>query len=239
MRKLLLLAFVFTMLTVQTITGAQTTRFLGIPVDGPKSEMVQKLIEKVYNYHADEDYFTGFYFGSPVYLFIQTVNGKVSRVVVYDIPQRSEDEIRDRFNLVYDKFKMSSRYTQYQSDTKIAEKESIARKMRQHKKLYKAVFNQVKEEPANPQNIVLASQAPEEGETINERLLNDDYTERRRRIHAKALAHINEHVVESNETNLNKVWFAISEKFGKFALILFYDNIANLLDEERLVYNEY
>lgn len=237
MKRLLSMAFFMLTFAFTTAYGAQITRFLGIPVDGSKADMIENLKQKGYTYHDAEDYFTGYYFGSPVYIFLQTVKGKVSRVVVYDIPQRNEQEIKARFNMVYDKFSNSSRYIPHQKkNARISDKEVISDQMRHHK-LYKAVFKQIKEKALNPENIVKASMVPQGATTIDAEILNDDYYERSRRIHARALAHINKHVAHDTEGHENQVWFSISERFGKYALILFYDNIPNLLDGSKRTFN--
>lgn len=236
MKRILLTVIATITLTATALAGINTPRFLGIPVDGPKTEMIKKLVDKGYKYNEKEDYLTGFYFGSPVYIFVQTVQDQVSRVIVYDIKEHDEHEIKDRFNMVYDKFDSSTRYaTPQQAGARISDREKLAYEMRQHKKFYKAVFNQIKEKPADSTNITRASMVPAGAQTIDQEHLENSYNERRRRIHAKALAHTNPRMAGElmASNNKNQVWFAISEKFGKYALVLFYDNISNLMDEGR------
>ena len=72
------------LLTISTILYAQkdVTRFLGIPVDGSKSEMIQKLKAKGYRYNSTLDCLEGEFNGSQVYLSIVSNNNKVWRIAV-------------------------------------------------------------------------------------------------------------------------------------------------------------
>ena len=74
------------------------TKFLGIPVDGYKSEMIQKLKAKGYQYSAAQECFTGEFNGRDVNIFIGTNNNKVYRIMVADANYVSEGDIKIRFN---------------------------------------------------------------------------------------------------------------------------------------------
>ena len=57
------------------------TKFLGIPVDGYKTEMIKKLKEKGYQYNSQLDCMTGEFNGRDVYIRIATNNNKPKSVV--------------------------------------------------------------------------------------------------------------------------------------------------------------
>ena len=103
------------LLTISTILYAQkdVTRFLGIPVDGSKSEMIQKLKAKGYRYNSTLDCLEGEFNGSQVYLSVVTNNNKVWRIVVMDAVPSNEADIRIRFNALCRQFKNNQRYTFY------------------------------------------------------------------------------------------------------------------------------
>lgn len=100
------------LLTISTILYAQkdVTRFLGIPVDGSKSEMIQKLKAKGYRYNSTLDCLEGEFNGSQVHLSVVTNNNKVWRIVVMDAVPSNEADIRIRFNALCRQFKNNQRY---------------------------------------------------------------------------------------------------------------------------------
>ena len=69
------------------------TKFLGIPVDGTKAEMKQKLVAKGFTYNAQNDYFEGEFNGRDVIVCIATNNNKVWRIMVKDANPCSETDI--------------------------------------------------------------------------------------------------------------------------------------------------
>ncbi len=60
------------------------TKFLGIPVDGTKSAMIQKLKAKGFTYNQRRDCLEGEFNGRTVYLHVVTNNNKVYRIMVKD-----------------------------------------------------------------------------------------------------------------------------------------------------------
>ncbi len=59
------------------------TKFLGIPVDGTKSEMINKLLNKGFTRTKyDRDVLTGEFNGMNVNIMVQTINNKVWRIIV-------------------------------------------------------------------------------------------------------------------------------------------------------------
>lgn len=230
MNRALLLTVISLMLSVYVFSKEETTRFLGIPVDGPKSEMIRKLQAKGYEYVSEEDFFMGFYMGDPVYLFLQTVNDKVSRVIVYDIEQRTEEEIKYRFNSIYSRFAFNSRYERLgKRNLVLTPDDKLAYEMKRHNYIHKAVFKQVKVDEGDA-DIAKAS-APAVGvHPVDMEQIKGDYRERRRRMHARAIGYVNRH---TNESYKSQVWFVITERFGKFGVVMLYDNVPNLLADRK------
>ena len=74
----------FLMLGVYAFAQKDVTQFLGIPVDGTKTEMVQKLKAKGFKYNSTYDWLEGEFNGREVVLLIATNNNKVWRVAVRD-----------------------------------------------------------------------------------------------------------------------------------------------------------
>ena len=74
------------------------TKFLGIPIDGTKSAMIQKLKAKGFTYDATNDVLSGEFNGRDVNLHVVTNNNKVYRIMVVDAVGSSEGQIKIRFN---------------------------------------------------------------------------------------------------------------------------------------------
>lgn len=209
----------------QLLAQKYPTRFLGFPIDGPKQTMIENIKSRGYEYHAGEDYFTGIYFGEPVYIFVNTRDGRVNRVLVYDIIQRDSAEIKKRFNDVYIRFKDNKLYT-YMSGKKgkISMNENISMGINQYSKNYRAVYGQHRKTSADSMRVQKNAAIPSKYGPIDMRALKDDFRERLRRIHAKALM---KSVSTTDDRFMNQVWFAISLKNGKYAMIHCFDNLYN------------
>lgn len=75
------------------------TKFLGIPVDGTKSEMTQKLKAKGFKANAyDKDVLEGQFNGGSVNVYIVTNRDKVCRIMVCD--KNSVDESSIKFDSI-------------------------------------------------------------------------------------------------------------------------------------------
>ena len=110
MKKLILFTtFVFVALMLQA-QKKDVTRFLGIPVDGTKSEMIQKLKDKGYVYNPESELLEGEFNGRDVYIGIVTNNRKVWRIWVRDAHRVNETQIRIRFNNLLQQFNNNKKY---------------------------------------------------------------------------------------------------------------------------------
>ena len=144
MKKLLSIV-VLLMFSIIGHAQQSVTQFLGIPVDGSKSEMIKKLRDKGYKYDATDDYLTGEFNGRDVKIRVVTNNNKVCRVVVFDAIPVDERAIQVRFNRLCEQFVNNPRYTFPENQT-IPDNEDISYEMIVNKKRYEAVFYQNPEE---------------------------------------------------------------------------------------------
>jgi hypothetical protein len=115
-------------------------KLLGIPVDGTKQEMIQKLKSKGFTYDQREDDFQGEFNGEEVLIQVQTQNNKVWRLFIMDTEFRSEEQIKIRFNKLVGQFENNSKYTPYKESQTIDENEDISYEISAHDKQYQAVF---------------------------------------------------------------------------------------------------
>ncbi len=118
------------------------TRFLEIPIDGEKLEVVNKLKEKGFVPCQGDDILEGKFKGSDVYLYIATNDkDEVCRIIVRDKNFVGEEEIKERFNTLCNKFKYSSHYISFMNFD-IPRGENISNEISENKKEYRAIFFQ-------------------------------------------------------------------------------------------------
>lgn len=219
------------LLAIPCLVHAQkdVTTFLGIPVDGYKSEMKKKLISKGFTPKTvkGNEFLEGEFNGVDVHVYIGTNNNKVYRIMLCDADTRSEANIKIRFNNLVSQFKKNKRYTSF-DDFTISDTEDISYEMLVNKKNYDAVFFQI---PNMEKLDTLASQ-----EKIRNELLKIFSPEQ--------LANPNDEVVQRSkdialqlamDMTINKsVWFRICESYGEYYITMYYDNEYNKADGEDL-----
>lgn len=137
MKKIILLAV---LAAVQFCSfGQNTMKFLGIPIDGTKEQMISALKNKGYTYDVRNDMLEGEFNGQRVYISVQTNKNKVSRIAVFDSVGSNEINIRVQFNNLYSQFMSNGKY-QYVYGKEISDDEKISYGMTVSKKRYDAGF---------------------------------------------------------------------------------------------------
>ena len=194
------------------------TQFLGIPVDGTKSEMIRKLKAKGFeSSRYDKDVLEGEFNGHNVMLKVATNKNKVCRILVVDANPTDEAQIKIRFNNLCEQFESNPKYTSPGNQT-IPEDEDISYEMAVKSKTYEASFAQVDTTEIINKSVALAFEKYPAEELTNpsEEILND-------------IKAINYSVV--NELFSNKVvWFKIEELDGEYYIAMYYDNGYNQAD---------
>ncbi|MDE5572050.1 MAG: hypothetical protein K2I86_08405, partial [Prevotella sp.] len=138
--------FIIAMLLLASVTAnaqKDVTKFLGIPVDGTKTEMKKKLIDKGFTYNSQYENFEGEFNGQDVKVYIATNNNKVWRIMVSDANTCNETEIKIRFNNLCKQFAKNQKYIPTDSDANdfiLSDKEDISYEMLVHKKRYQASY---------------------------------------------------------------------------------------------------
>lgn len=225
--KKVLLSLVLCCISIVTIAQTDVTKFLGIPVDGNKSEMMRKLkskgfIQKPYA----EGVLTGKFNGMDVNVHIATNNDKVCRIMVCDANTMDEASIRIRFNVLCEQFKNNSKYCSFsEEDPKLKEDENISYEMTVHKKRYEAIFYQLPDTTAanyneEIQSLVYSKYTKEQLENPSEEISQDIY---------KMAA-----MYALDKAAKKPVWFMISENYGQYYITMFYDNEYNRANGEDL-----
>lgn len=120
----------------------EVTRFLGIPVDGTRAEMVSKLKAKGFTIVPGMDgVLEGEFNGKDSYISIQTNNRKVWRINVMDKNGYDETNIKINFNELCRQFEENAKYVGDVGQI-ISESEDIDYELDVNNKRYQAVYYQ-------------------------------------------------------------------------------------------------
>ena len=211
--------------SVTLFSQSDVTKFLGIPVDGFKPDMIRKLKEKGFvSTEYDKDVLEGEFNGRAVFVTMATNNNKVYRIGVSDKNTISETDIKIRFNNLCQQFANNSKYTTRffnVDDYLIPEDEDISYEMIVNNKRYQAVFYQLSDSTAiqnDARNYVLEKYTEEE--------LSD--TTNVEKVFQETMLYIMDAMTKK------KVWFMISEFRGKYYISIYDDNEYNRANGEEL-----
>ena len=223
MKKLI----IFPLLFVAVFASAQieVTKFLGIPVDGNKQQMIQKIKEKGYLYNSNYDRLEGEFNGRDVFIYVVTNNNKVYRILVEDAVYSSEGDIKIRFNTLLRQFENNNQkyFSMSTEDGELSESEDISYEMTVNNKRYEAAFIQTN----NTLDSVTLSKKMEE---FNKENKGNDYL----------LDMTDEQILDASIKFFlslyidNSVWFMINERYGRYGILLYYDNNRNRANGEEL-----
>ena len=93
MKRIIILGLAM-MIAIVASAQKNVTQFLGIPVDGTKTAMIQKLKDKGFTYNAKYECLEGEFNGRNVVLAIATNNNKVWRIMIKDASPSTETNIK-------------------------------------------------------------------------------------------------------------------------------------------------
>jgi hypothetical protein len=219
MKKLLSI----TMLLISSLfvyAQQDVTKFLGIPVDGSKSEMIQKLKAKGYTSSPlDKDVLVGEFNGADVNIHVVTNNNKVYRIMICDVNNIDERAIQIRFNRLCEQFVNNSKYSSLPlEEYMIPDDEDISYEITVHKKRYEAVFYQKTDETFMAKQIEAAFP-----QYTKEQLANPS-----EELRAEIVNFVTQYISKK------AVWFMINERLGKYCITMYYDNEYNNANGEDL-----
>lgn len=135
-----MLLALFAGMTISAQTNSNVLKFMGIPVDGSKTQVIQKLEEKGFKYDSISDCLTGQFNGKESNIFISTNKNKVDRIYVCDANAANEANIRIAYNNLLNQFNNNSKYVTIEENKPLSEDENISYEMTMHNKRYEAVF---------------------------------------------------------------------------------------------------
>lgn len=227
MKKLTLIITTL-LLSVSVFAQEDVTKFLGIPIDGFKSEMIKKLKAKGYTEHPyKKDVLVGEFNGRDVEISVVTNNNKVYRIFIQDAYAVDEYNIKIRYNKLCEQFESNKRYISLDVDGQsIPEDEDISNQMLVYNKRYEALYFQAPE-----QIDTMAIQT-----TLIERILQK-YTKEQL---ANPTSEMQEEVLEATFDiafeiyEKKSVWFIINKEGNKYRILMYYDNKYNEANGEDL-----
>ena len=238
-----LLSFVIGILIMcSTVFGQSegTLKFLGIPVDGSKSEMVAALKDKGFRYDSNSGFLVGDFNGRESHIGIVENHGKVYRVVVFDANTYDAGEIRIRFNNLIHQFENNDKYFYIFPNDIIPEDEDIHYEILVHKKQYIAEFkynplygndelrDRLINEAVEESKLFLEEKKDEK--TIDGITYGEFYSDKDN--YDQLISSIvGLKVIQMSNSS---VWFKIFEHYGKYYIGLYYDNLINSPNGEDL-----
>lgn len=219
MKKIFIFS-IFLFLTLYIFAQKDVTKFLGIPVDGPRSEFVSALKAKGFKTEKllGDEIYKGRFNGYDVSVYVITENGKVCRVMICDEIAVDEPSIKTRFNLLCQQFKDNGKYLSLHDFT-IPDDEDISYEMAVEDKRYDALFYQLPD-----------------SETL-EKIKSDAFYQIAKKYTPEQLKSSSDSIKQEMMDNATiaildaikdkTVWFRISEHLGKYTITMYYDNELN------------
>ena len=235
-----LLSFVIGILIMcSTVFGQSegTLKFLGIPVDGSKSEMVAALKSKGFRYDSNSGFLVGDFNGRESNIGIVENHGKVYRVVVFDADTYDAGEIRIRFNNLIHQFENSNgKYYYIDQNEMIPEDEDINYEIIVHDKQYSATFiynplygnDELRDKVINEVKLALEEKKDEK---TSVGITYGDFYSDKELYNQLILSTVRMAAIQMSK---GSVWFKIFEYYGKYYIGLYYDNLINSPNGEDL-----
>ena len=237
-----LLSFVIGMFVMYTLVFGQsesTLKFLGIPVDGSKSERVAALKDKGFRYDSNSGFLVGDFNGRESNIVIVENHGKVYRVVVFDANTSDEGQIKIRFNNLIHQFENSNgKYYYIDQNEMIPEDEDISYEISVNNKQYSAEFiynplygnDELRDRLVNEVIEELGLEKIKDEKTAGGITYGEFYSDK------DNYNQLISSVVGMKVFQMSKgsVWFKIFEHYGKYYIGIYYDNLVNKPNGEDL-----
>ena len=224
MKRLVLLFSTF--IIAVSAFAQDATKFLGIPIDGYKSEMIRALKSKGFEQHPYlENTLTGEFNGYNVNLSVVTHNNKVYRIFLQDRYSVSETDIKIRFNNLCSQFEKNSNYMSLGEQT-IPETEDISYEMMVNNKRYEAVFFQ------QPEKVDTAAVQKILFDKIKSKYTEEQLANPTEDMQAEFVSMSIDIAYEI--VSKKSVWFIIDQDGSQYRILMYYDNKNNQADGQDL-----
>lgn len=223
--KKIITAILIALLSITTFAQKDVTKFLGIPVDGTKAEMIRKLKAKGFQEMPYSDgVLEGEFNGKTVNIYIATNSNKVWRIMIVDKYSIDKENIISRYNQLLSQFENKpSKYTKIIGDkftfTSLDFHEKIFNYYISNNK-FTAGFIQESEQSVF--------------DKIKPKLLKKYTIDQINNPDAITYADIHIETLYYSESATKLVWFKIDEEHDGYKIVMFYDNTLNEANGEDL-----
>lgn len=232
MKKFLTVALISLTTFAAFAQNIATFKFLGVPVDGRKSEFISALKNKGFTYDVENDCLIGKFNGLESHIYVSENYGKVDRVAVMDANTVSEAQIRIRFNNLLQQFKDNDKkYFSLGDNDPIPDSEDISYELTVHNKVYEAAFYFNPYYGYNDED--RAKLAETAVEQIRAGMASGEYSSDLSDETVASLANL-QAIRNALKDTTGQVWFRIAEFYGKYYICLYYDNLKNRPNGEDL-----
>lgn len=229
MKRIIILGLAM-MIAIVASAQKNVTQFLGIPVDGTKTAMIQKLKDKGFTYNAKYECLEGEFNGRNVVLAIATNNNKVWRIMIKDASPSTETNIKIRYNTLCRQFEKNSKYIpqDFEGKYEISDDVDLSYEIMVNKKRYEAAYYQVTEKDMDSISArefaterIMNRYSQEELEKMSEE-------DAQKLIINTSLEYLYERIAHKS------VWFMINHEYGDYYILMYYDNELNHSNGEDL-----
>ena len=229
MKRIIILGLAM-MIAIVASAQKNVTQFLGIPVDGTKTAMIQKLKDKGFTYNAKYECLEGEFNGRNVVLAIATNNNKVWRIMIKDASPSTETNIKIRYNTLCRQFEKNSKYIpqDFEGKYEISDDVDLSYEIMVNKKRYEAAYYQVIEKDMDSISArefaterIMNRYSQEELEKMSEE-------DAQKLIINTSLEYLYERIAHKS------VWFMINHEYGDYYILMYYDNELNHSNGEDL-----
>ena len=237
-----LLSFIIGILIMcSTVFGQSegTLKFLGIPVDGSKSEMVAALKDKGFRYDSNSGFLVGDFNGRESNIVIVENHGKVYRVVVFDANTSDEGQIKIRFNNLIHQFENSNgKYYYTVPNNPIPEDEDISYEISVNNKQYSAEFiynplygnDELRDRLINEVIEELGLEKIKDEKTAGGITYGEFYSDKDK-YNQLISSLVGLKIIQMSNSS---VWFTICNHYGEYFIGIYYDNLINKPNGEDL-----
>ena len=102
--KRIILLVTMVVFSLSVYSQRDATKFLGIPMDRTKEEMIQKVEAFGFSYHANSDYLRGWFNDEQVDVYIRSQNNRITEIRVVELKLRTQSDVLSRFDQLVSQF---------------------------------------------------------------------------------------------------------------------------------------
>ena len=108
--KRIILLVTMVVFSLAVYSQRDATKFLGIPMDITKGEMIQKLEAFGFSYRANSDYLRGWFNDEQVDVYIRSQNNRITEIRVVELKLRTQSDVLSRFDQLVSQFEKNDNY---------------------------------------------------------------------------------------------------------------------------------